>query len=402
MSDELRTQIYNNLILRDTEDLLEIWQSANTDEWSDDVFDILKDILIERLGYVPPQPAEKQVPQILRKVEKHLDRNELDLAVSQCELAIQTDPNSAIAYNYLGEIHDQQGQLELAIFNYQRAVQLDEEFKQAWENLFGVEAELEDEFERSSAKQHLDQALEYAYDDEPEKAREECELARSTLPGIAIAHNYLGMILQTLDQLEPAIASYLKAIQLNPRFYAARENLANARVRLEEEQYLRAANRPLEEIMEAIETGKESNNNLVAEGEQDGVPIPGWWYLDANAFLLKGWAGHRTRPGRSGYDPLDRDFELAHVEGVVIRRLLTRTFRTRNPFYLLVMTFLGIFYSWPFFCFPVIFIGDVNAIPMMIMGIPYLIIGIAFLVNVILSLQLISSGEYNDEESTFF
>ncbi len=186
-----------------------------------------------------------------------------------------------------------------------------------------MEAELQAEFERSGAKQHLDQALEYAYDEEPGKALEECEIASSTLPGIAIAHNYLGLILETLDQLESAIESYLRAIQLNPRFYAARENLANARARLEEEQYLRATNRSLDEIMEAIETGREFNNNIDPEEENDGVPVPGWWYLDANAFLLRGWAGHRTRPGRSGYDPLDRDFELAHVEGVVIRRLLT-------------------------------------------------------------------------------
>ncbi len=122
MSDELRTQIYNSLLLRDTEDLLEIWQSANTDEWSEDVFDILKEILFERLGDVPPQPAEKQVPQILGKVEKHLDSNELDQALSQCELAIQMDSHCASAYNYLGEIHDMQGQLDLAILSFQRAI----------------------------------------------------------------------------------------------------------------------------------------------------------------------------------------------------------------------------------------------------------------------------------------
>jgi hypothetical protein len=51
---------------------------------------------------------------------------------------------------------------------------------------------------------------------------------------------------------------------------------------------------------------------------------------------------------------------------------------------------------------PVIVLGDITAFPVMIMGIPRLIIGIAFLVYVILSLQLASSGEYNDEESTFF
>ncbi len=36
------------------------------------------------------------------------------------------------------------------------------------------------------------------------------------------------------------------------------------------------------------------------------------------------------------------------------------------------------------------------------MGIPHMIIGIAFLVNVISSLQTVSSGKSSDEEPVFF
>jgi len=32
------------------------------------------------------------------------------------------------------------------------------------------------------------------------------------------------------------------------------------------------------------------------------------------AILLRGWPGYRTRPARSGYDPLDADFEEAQHE----------------------------------------------------------------------------------------
>jgi tetratricopeptide (TPR) repeat protein len=102
--------------------------------------------------------------------------------------------------------------------------------------MLSVELGIEEEFQDSITKRHLDEALEYAYNDEPEKALEECEIAKSTMPSISIACNYLGMILETLNQLEPAIDSYLKAIEFIPRFYAARENLGNARVNLEEEQ----------------------------------------------------------------------------------------------------------------------------------------------------------------------
>src|SRR5690349_11629098 len=227
MSDTLRAQIYNNLIIKDTEELLEIWQSGDPAEWSEEVFEIVKEILVKRLGYVPSQSNEAQVLRILDDIEQHIDNNELEKALSECELAIQLNPNLAIAYNYRGEIYEQMGKLEDAIINYQRAIQLDSELQDAWGNLLSVESELEERFEESLTKRRLDRALEYAYNDETGKATQECELAMSAMPSIAIAYNYLGLVLQTLGQLEPAIDVYLKAIQLNPRFYPARENLAN-------------------------------------------------------------------------------------------------------------------------------------------------------------------------------
>jgi tetratricopeptide (TPR) repeat protein len=108
------------------------------------------------------------------------------------------------------------------------------------------------------------------------------------MPSIAVAYNYLGLVLQTLDQLEPAIDSYLKAIQLNPRFYPARENLANARVLWEEEQYLRMTNIVPDENEEENETNTEVDASLDSEVVDGENPLPGWMYLDANAFLLTG------------------------------------------------------------------------------------------------------------------
>lgn len=402
MSDNLRKQIYNNLIIRDTEDLLEIWQGSDTSEWNEEVFEIVKEILAARLGYVPPPSIKTQVLRILDKVEQHLENNRLDKALSECELAIQMAPEFAITYNYRGEIYDEMGQLENAIVSFQKAIQIDPELQEAWKNMLSVEAELEEEFEESTAKQHLDQALEHAYSDEPEKALAECETAKSTMPGIAVAYNYLGLILQTSDQVEAAIDSYLKAIQLNPRFYAARENLANARVRWEEDQYLRVINPVPGENEAGSETNTEFVESLAAEIVEDANPVPGWVYLDANAFMLPGWAGHRNRPGRSGYDPLETDFELAHMQGVVIRLLVTRKFRTRNPIYLLFMTCLGLIYSLPLLGITELLQGNLNFLPLMIIYSPYWIVGIAFLINVLLSLRLEISNEYDDNSDTFF
>ena len=399
MSDILRAQIYNNLMIKDTDELLEIWQSGDTAEWSQEVFEMIKEILVKRIGYVPPQSSAAKILQILSNVERHIDNNELDKASEECELAIELNPNLAIAYNYRGEIYEQMGRREDAITNYQRAIQLDSELEEVWANLLDVEADLEKEFEESLTKQRLDWALEDVYNDDTDKAMQECKLAMSAMPGIAIAYNYLGLVLQTLDQLELAIDAYLKAIQLNPRFYPARENLANARVLWEEAQYLRMTNIVPNE-KEDSETNREVDGFVDSETVEGANPIPGWMYLDANAFLLIGWPGHRTRPGRTGYDPLERDFEYAHLQGLIFRRLITRTFRTRNPIYIILMAFVGVVYSlYGVLAFT---LGNWYGVLTGIISGPYLIIGVALLINVYLSLRLKRSGEYKDNGYTFF
>ncbi len=65
-------------------------------------------------------------------------------------------------------------------------------------------------------------------------------------------------------------------------------------------------------------------------------------YMDEVAFRLPGWPGYRNRPGRSGLDYLDNEFELAHMEGLFLRRLFTGRLRTSSPVYLSGMALLGV------------------------------------------------------------
>ena len=64
-------------------------------------------------------------------------------------------------------------------------------------------------------------------------------------------------------------------------------------------------------------------------------------YMDKTT-ELEGWPGHRTQPGKSGLDPLESDFEAAHMTGVFLRNLLTGRLRTHNPVYLALMLVLGL------------------------------------------------------------
>ena len=60
-------------------------------------------------------------------------------------------------------------------------------------------------------------------------------------------------------------------------------------------------------------------------------------YLNNHSLYLRGWPGNRTRPGRSGLDPLDNEFEFAHMQGRFIRALFSRTLQTDEPVYIALM-----------------------------------------------------------------
>lgn len=72
------------------------------------------------------------------------------------------------------------------------------------------------------------------------------------------------------------------------------------------------------------------------------VPEDDFHYLDEASLIISGWPGYRTRPGRSGLDPLDNEFELARMEGVFIRALITGRLRPDELVYRILMFVSGI------------------------------------------------------------
>ena len=55
MSDDLRKTIYVNFSQHDTGDLLEIWRTNDRYEWSEQTFDVIREILQERHVELPQQ-----------------------------------------------------------------------------------------------------------------------------------------------------------------------------------------------------------------------------------------------------------------------------------------------------------------------------------------------------------
>ena len=61
----MKAQIKDNLSLKETDELLEIWRRADHDEWTDLAFEVVQEILLERLGEIPAPEPEEQEPEAM-------------------------------------------------------------------------------------------------------------------------------------------------------------------------------------------------------------------------------------------------------------------------------------------------------------------------------------------------
>jgi hypothetical protein len=107
---------------------------------------------------------------------------------------------------------------------------------------------------------------------------------------------------------------------------------------------------------------------------------------DDNAKYLIGWPGYRTANNKSGLGYLETQFELAHMQGVMLRQMITGKFITHNLFYLFMMFLFGILIG----VIPLAmllteifasgnFIVIFYSTPILL---PYVVVGIALVVNV--------------------
>jgi hypothetical protein len=60
MNSKYYQQVYSSLELKETDDLVEIWKRNDRKEWTDEAFDAIRIILIDRLGSLPDQRTDKE------------------------------------------------------------------------------------------------------------------------------------------------------------------------------------------------------------------------------------------------------------------------------------------------------------------------------------------------------
>jgi tetratricopeptide (TPR) repeat protein len=292
----MKAQIKDNLRLKQTDELLDIWQQANHDEWTDLAFEVVREILLERLGEIPAREPEEQAsgaletspkpedqvppssPEDIRKFVRQqtyesLDDMDTDELVEIWQEADHTEWTDLafevvqqILMERIGEVparqpkenaHTQAGPVPAprVFLDLNPVGDVGLPFDVSF-NLVGLrcpdcgkaiseqdrvcphcgvdlEAPLDDAELQALSAEHLEKAQNgYDLGRDFKTALAECDLALELTPDSAAAHNLRGLILDALGKTGLAIKAYQAALRLDPGLSDARDNLADAEAEL--------------------------------------------------------------------------------------------------------------------------------------------------------------------------
>ncbi|MDR3574312.1 MAG: tetratricopeptide repeat protein [Anaerolineaceae bacterium] len=119
----------------DTEILVEIWQEHDRDEWNEEVFEAIRQILLTRMDVLPVQDDPDEADQHLDLAQEYFDGEQFDQALEECDLSIQTAPHYGLAYSDRGIVLEELKRWDEAAAAYTDALKLDPELPEARQGL---------------------------------------------------------------------------------------------------------------------------------------------------------------------------------------------------------------------------------------------------------------------------
>jgi len=132
-----------------------------------------------------------------------LQRGQVDEAIAQFQKALEINPNDAEAQNNLGWVLFQKGQVDEAMAQYQKALTSNPNYTLANDNL----------------------GLALLRKGQVDEAMVQFQRASVINPNDLDAHNNLGMVLAQKGQVDQAIIQYRKALEINPNSDTVHYNL---------------------------------------------------------------------------------------------------------------------------------------------------------------------------------
>jgi tetratricopeptide (TPR) repeat protein len=214
-----RQQTYEAMDEIDTEELIDIWQQADHEEWTDMAFEVVQQILIERIGEVPAREAAEQEAE-----EQEPEETE---PAPEPEVLLELHPAG-------NKPHPLNMPFSLVAMHCPDCGKTISEQDQVCPHCgVDLEAPLDEAQLQALAAEHLEKAQEnYDLDQDLKEALDECAQALEYTPNAAAAHNLRGLILDALGKTGLAIQAYKEALRLDPSLDGARNNLADAEAEL--------------------------------------------------------------------------------------------------------------------------------------------------------------------------
>jgi len=180
-------------------------------------------------------------------------RKDYDKALASIDKAIALKPDSALGYNNQGVIYTSKGEFDKAIVAFKKALEKQAVYPEVHYNLGNTYVKKGD---CSSALPEFKKSLEQ----NPNFAQSYFEIAacEAQRGNNAEAYNQNGLGFTVQNNVQSAAAAFMKAIELNPGFAVAHNNLAH--------MYLRANQRDkaIEEFKKAAGLGHSDAQRLLA------------------------------------------------------------------------------------------------------------------------------------------
>jgi protein O-mannosyl-transferase len=166
-------------------------------------------------------------------------KGQIDGAIDQYQKALEINPNYVEARGNLGLALLQKGQMDDAIAEYEEALKIDPTYAEGHDNLGTVllqkghaneamtQYQKALEFNPNYAEAHYNLGFVLAQEGQTNEAIAQFQKALEINPYYASAYSSLGNALLQKGQSDEAIAQYQKALEINPDFAEAHYNLGN-------------------------------------------------------------------------------------------------------------------------------------------------------------------------------
>jgi tetratricopeptide (TPR) repeat protein len=174
---------------------------------------------------------------------EYYDQGELDKAVAEFEKAIELDPNDAEAHRNLGTAYGEQGKWEESAAAYEQAIEVNPNFGEAYGDMAGAyfylgklaeavaAGEKAIELAPDYATAYNNLGIIYGSQGQIDRAIALFKEAIEIDPNEANAHYNLGFAYENLDQLDAALAEYQEAARVDPNYLDVYENMGTVYAR---------------------------------------------------------------------------------------------------------------------------------------------------------------------------